>query len=1105
MGFKKIIPLIIIGTLFSSCSTEDAGKKEQKDLFQLIDSSETGINFVNDLSHNQDFNVYKYRNFYNGGGVALGDVNNDGLIDVYFTSNLKTNKLYLNKGDFKFEDITDKAKVGGTKAWSTGVTMADINADGYLDIYVCNSGDIEGDNKQNELFINNGNPSESGVVTFTESAEKYGLDDQGFSTHASFFDYDRDGDLDVYLLNNSYRSIGSFNLQRNERFERDVLGGDKLLRNDGGSFVDVSEEAGIYGSVIGFGLGVTIGDLNDDDWEDIYVSNDFFERDYIYINQKNGTFKEKLTEQIQSISGASMGADMADINNDGQIDIFVTEMLPSEYKRLKTVTTFEDWNKYQHNLKNGYYHQFTRNVLQLNNGNSTFSEIGRYSGVEASDWSWGALFFDMNNDGLKDLYIANGIFKDLTDQDYLQYISSDAAIQTIVSGNQVDYDKLIDIIPSNKVRNQAYKNLGELKFDRNWNSGLDTPSFSNGSAYGDLDNDGDYDVVVNNVNMTSFVYRNNTDEILKNNYLKLILQGQGKNTNAIGAKIKIKTKDQTLYQEQQPIRGFQSSMDLRPNFGLMDSDSVNLEVLWPSGKITRLEHVKANQTLLLKEIDGVKIEKTEKKPTTDLFTRSHVKIPFKHNENRFVDFDRDRLLPHMLSTEGPKMAMADVNNDGLDDIFIAGAKGSASSLLLGKADGFVQSPIPDFERGKNSEDSAALFFDADNDGDQDLYVCSGSVEFSQFSSYLKDRMYFNDGKGNFTLSPQQLPTVTGNHSTSTVICDDIDADGDLDLFVGERSIPSQYGIPGSGFILQNDGKGNFMDITSKIAPDFQNLGMITDARFLDLDADGKKELVVIGEFMGIEIFKNENGHFVKTVNEKLNALKGWWRVVHPVDLDNDGDLDLVLGNHGENSRFRASIERPISLFVNDFDQNGFIDPILTFTAGNGKQYPYNLRHNLIEQLKDLKKKYPNFKSFKDADIKDMFTEKELEGAVELKATMLSSIILINEGNLDFKAVELPIQAQFSPIYAIGSGDFDNDGDMDLVLGGNLYNTKPEVGRYDASFGLYLENMGGETFKTLKEGKGFYLKGEIRDIKVKDQRVIVSRNNDSLAIFNYKMQ
>ena len=532
---------LVLFLFLISCQNND-------NLFELKVNRKLGISFSNNLGFDNDFNVYKYRNFYNGGGVSLGDINNDGLIDLYLTSNQNKNKLYLNKGNFTFEDITDSANVGGTKAWSTGVTMVDINSDGLLDIYVCNSGDIKGDNKQNELFVNNGD------LTFTESASNYNLDDKGYSTHSSFFDYDKDGDLDVYILNNSYQAIGSFNLTKNERPKRDLLGGDKLMENVDGVFKDVSEKSNIFGSVIGFGLGVTVGDTNGDGWEDIFVSNDFFERDYLYINNKDGTFTEDLTNQMKSISGASMGADLADIDNDGFNDIFVTEMLPSKYERLKSVTTFEDWNKYQYVVKNGYYHQFTRNVLHLNNGNQTFSEIGRFAGVEASDWSWGALFFDMENDGYKDLFIANGIFKDLTDQDYLQYISNDEVVKSIVMNNEVDYKRLIEIIPSEKVPNHAYKNLNGINFSSYTNSGLDLPSFSNGSAYGDLDNDGDLDLIVNNVNMPLFVFENKNKST--NNYIKFELKGLYNNVNAIGTKIIVKTKNGIQIQEVQPARGF---------------------------------------------------------------------------------------------------------------------------------------------------------------------------------------------------------------------------------------------------------------------------------------------------------------------------------------------------------------------------------------------------------------------------------------------------------------------------------------------------------------------------------------------------------------------
>ena len=1086
---KKIYSLLLLSFLVS-CN-ETVNKEPQ---FELLTAKTTGINFNNDLVSTDVFNVYKYRNFYNGGGVAIGDINNDGLQDIYLTSNLNENKLYLNKGNFTFTDITITANVGGSKAWSTGVSMVDINADGFLDIYVCNSGDVEGDNKQNELFINNTDG------TFTEKAVEYGLADLGYSTHASFFDYDKDGDLEVYLLNNSYQAIGSFNLTKNERPKRDILGGDKLFQNQGNYFVDVSEKAGIYGSIIGFGLGITVSDVNNDGWEDMYISNDFFERDYLYINQKNGTFKEQLTASLNSISGASMGADAADINNDGYNDIFVTEMLPKEYARLKTVTTFEDWNKYQYNVKNDYYHQFTRNMLQINNQDTSFSEVGRFSGVEASDWSWGALLFDMNNDGLKDLFIANGIYKDLTNQDYLRYVSNEEVLQSLVIDNKVDFKKLIDIIPSNKVKNHAYINKGNLTFNRE-NNGLNTEGFSNGAAYGDLDNDGDLDLIVNNVNMPLFVYKNNLDKTATK-YLKVILKGEGLNTNAVGAKVKLATKTATYFLEQQPARGFQSSMDNRPNFGFKETDSLTLTINWPSGKRTQLQNIEVNKTLTLFEKDAQTVVKKEGIVTQDIFTKNSNTIQFVHKENNYIDFNVDRLLPFMRSAEGPKMAVADVNNDGTEDLFIGGSKNNIASLFIQKNTTFIKKEKTTFNNQRAAEDAESIFFDADNDGDLDLYVCSGGVETSKYSANYLDKLYFNDGAGNFTLSDQKLPTTTQYHSSSSVVVADIDNDNDLDLFVGERTIPNAYGMPGSGFLLINDGTGKFTEQSASLAPEFKNLGMITDAIFIDINKNGYKDLVIVGDFMGVEVFENQQGKFKKNKNNALSNLKGWWNTIEKSDLDNDGDFDLILGNHGLNSRFKATPKNPIKLYVNDFDKNGFLDPVLSFTNTDGKEYPYALRHNLVDQLKYLSKKFPDYESFKSATIQDIFTPEQLQESTTLKANTLGSVILFNEGAFIFTVQKLPLETQFSPIYAIATSDFDNDGDQDILLGGNLDGVKPEFGRYDASFGNYLENKGNRVFKFHQKGKGLKVNGQIRDLKVLKNKVFITKNNDSLEVYNY---
>ena len=1079
---KNQFLIFILIVLIISCDSKT---------FELKQNNLIGIDFTNNLKFSDDFNVYKYRNFYNGGGVALGDINNDDLLDIYLTSNQGENRLFLNLEGFKFKNITEFAGVSGNKAWSTGVTMVDINGDGFLDIYVCNSGDVEGDNKQNELFINNGD------LTFKESALKYNLNDEGFSTHANFFDYDKDGDLDVYILNNSFQAIGSFDLRRNERPKRDVLGGDKLMQNNNGYFEDVSESAGIYGSVIGFGLGITIGDVDGDNWDDIFISNDFFERDYLYLNQKNGTFKEDLINRMNSISGASMGADIADIDNNGTNDIFVTEMLPSNYQRLKSVTTFEGWDKYKYNVKNGYHHQFTRNVLHLNIENDKFSEIGRFSGVEASDWSWGALFFDFDNDGLKDLFIANGIYKDLTDQDYLQYISNKEVINSIVSKNKVDYKKLVEIIPSNPIPNHSYKNIDGLKFEEFNNSGLEIPSFSNGSAYGDLDNDGDLDLVVNNVNMPAFIYENQTNN--KANFIKFKLVGENKNIFSVGAKVYIESNGVKQMQQVQSARGFQSSVDLRPNFGIGKSTKIDAKIVWPSGKAKELFDVDPNQTITLYEKDavvGIKENNTDKE---NIFRKVKLDSIIDHKENNYVDFNRDRLLFHMCSSEGPNLAFGDINNSGSNRLFLSGSLGNYIKSFQVDKNNVIRIENDILKEKLDFENSVILLFDVDNDNDLDLYVGSGSVELSKYSEKLYDRIYINNGKGEFSLSDQKLPDVDHKISTGTASFADIDKDGDLDIFIGERLKINNYGLPSSGFLLVNDGKGNFSNQTLKISPELIEIGMITDSKFSDIDNDGDMDLVVVGEYMGIEIFKNDDGYFSR-VKSDLIELKGWWNTVQIEDLNNDGLDDLIIGNHGLNSRFEASKSNPIKLYHNDFDNNGFAEAIVCFTSKDGKEYPYSLRHDLIDQIKTLKKTFPNYNSFKNLDIKKIINKKALSKSILSEVNYLETSILINEGNFNFRKIKIPKSVQFSPIYAIETFDFDYDGDMDIIMGGNLYNVKPEFGRYDASYGIYLENIDGEKFNFYNNGRGFFVEGQIRDLKVLDDRIYVAKNNSNMEVF-----
>lgn len=1080
---RKYLGYCFILFMLLSCN------EEKKALMEEV-SAKSGIEFENNLQYTEEFNPYTYRNFFNGAGVALADINNDGLLDIYFTGNIVDNKLYINKGNWRFEDITEVAGVACSGVWSSGATFADINGDGLQDLYVCKSGKPGGENRHNELFINNGD------LTFTEKAKEYGLDVTGLSTHAAFFDYDKDGDLDCYILTNSIRSVGAgYDLIKDQREIPDPAGGgNKFFENQNGKFVDVTIEQGIYSSNIGFGLGITLSDFNNDTWTDIYISNDFFERDYLYLNQKGSGFKESLETFFTSIAMGSMGADAADLDNDQNADLFVTEMLPSSIERRRTKAVFESWDKYQLNVDRGYFHQYPRNVLQRNTGDSLFLEIGRYSGVSATDWSWGALIFDLNNDGLKDIFVSNGIYKDLLDRDYLTYMANEQQVKKILQEKGSVIKELIDIMPSSAVSNQVYENKGEFSFHNTTEEwGIQRESFSNGSAYGDLDNDGDLDLVVSNVNMPSFVFKNTTDTTA-NRSLRIKLIGKDKNTTGIGAKIMAYNEEQVFMVENFPSRGFQSSVDPVVHLGLGNLDQVDsLKVIWERGGVNTLYKVMTNQLLTIEERNAVQNKNLlrNSKKLKKLLKKSTISIPFKHKENNFIDFDRDRLLPHMLHNLGPVVTSGDIDGDGTKELFVGAAKGYPGKVYSydNNSATFKEYNSDFLKQDEISEDVDAVFFDCDGDQDLDLYVASGGRAFSTSSSALKDRLYINDGKGNFR-KEERIPFID-YFSTGVVKTIDYDLDGDLDLFVAERYHPFYYGTKVRVFFLENDGKGYFTDATTDVIPDLTETYMITDADAVDYDLDGDPDLVLATEWGPVMVLNNNEGVFTDATSElHLSDYTGWWNAVEVVDIDIDGDLDIIAGNHGLNTFFKDTTR----MYVHDFDGNGTLDYIFC-ESRNGSYYPVADRNELISQLPALKKKLLYFKDYAGMAVNDIFSENELNKAAVWDATVMASSVFVNE-NGKFSRKSLNPKLQYGPVYSIKSVDLLEEDKNVILFGGNQFLVKPQFGRYDA---LPFTVMRGED-----NMDQYPLLTQIRDfemIEIDNKKLIViANNNDELVVY-----
>jgi hypothetical protein len=1083
-------------------------RNQRPPLFEVLDDSKTGLHFANTLTPTDSFNVFHYMYFYNGAGIGAGDFNNDGLVDLFFAGNQLPNKLYLNTGKLHFKEVTEAAQVPNDNGWSTGVSVVDINNDGLLDIYVCRVGNYGPLKSHNQFLICSGIDN-NGIPHYTDKAKEMGLDFSGFSTQAAFLDYDMDGDLDMYLLNHSVHENGTFHPRSEFIGTYHPLSGDRLFRNDGSTFTDVTKEGAINSSAIGYGLGVAVGDINLDGYPDIYIGNDFHENDYLYINQRNGTFKDDLNNCMMHTSQYTMGVDIADANNDGYSEIISMDMLPADPYILKRSLGEDPYDNFNLKIRIGYNYQYTRNNLQLNDRNGAFSEVGLYSGVAATDWSWAALWMDFDNDGLKDLFVSNGIPKRMNDIDYINYISNDE-IQRKLRVNKIDEKDmaLTDKFPQIKIPNKFFKNTGNLAFnDMEQQVGDNRSTFSNGAVYADLDNDGDLDVVVNNINEAALVYENKSNDQHNKPYVDIQLKGSPGNINAVGAKVVLFAGDQLYLYEKQPVHGFMSGMEIPLHIGL---DKIKIDsafIVWPDNTSEPLMLPANNRRIGFTWRKGLPLfdynkiagfKKNSSRPVTNVTDSVH--LQFLHTENHYPEFDREPLMPHMLSTEGPALAVGDMNGDGLDDVFIGGAKWQKRKVFIQSKPGVFNAVAqPALDNDSTFEDVDACIADVNNDGLPDLVVASGGNEFYGHDEHLLPRVYINDGKAHFT---RLANAFTGLYETfSCVVPYDFNKDGFVDLFVGGRAIPWEYGQIPRSYLLQNDGTGKFKDVTPAYAADLATAGFVTRAIWFDLDKDGDKDLVCSFEWGGIDAWINNNGKFVR---QSLTSKKGWWNFILPYDIDNDGDIDLVAGNLGMNSRLKASEQEPVRLYYNDFDDNGKKEQVLTYYVQH-KEIPFANKSELEKQMPVLKKNFLYAEDFAKAQLSDLFPKAKLKSAGLLTADYFYNAVLINDGHLHFTTQALPWPAQLTSYRDAAIVNANNDSLPDLLLAGNYYENNTEMGRYDADCGTLLLNRGNGRF-ACEHTRGVLIKGQARHIQPIQiggrTAYILAKNNDSTMVIRF---